>query len=235
MSAKESKRTALPLKWQICTEGFAEACYLTKYIRELGLSKYVIVNCKHTEHKGCGRQHEALLNKMQECGRKWSAEKVFLVHDYDKAAEHHSVKSSFNKTFERASKESGYYVIYSNPCFEFWLLLHTGYRDSDLHRHVYQKKVKEICNQKRNESGLPILHGDDYKTDPMLFEYFGGLEGAHVACNNAKKRFDKESKTGNDNGPFSTLKHASNIPCSNMFELLYALEKFATSLDANSG
>jgi len=164
---------------------------------------------------------------MQECGRNLIRERTFLVHDYDRAVEHSKAKDSFNKTFGRAKDESDYYVIYSNPCVEYWFLLHTSYSDSDYHRSVCQEKVKNICNKKREEAGLSRLHEDDYKSEPMLFEYIGGLEGVCIACRNAKTRFDREDKSGSAVGPFSTIHHASQRPCTNLFELLQALDEFA--------
>jgi len=230
MSAKKNRQKASPPKWQICTEGVTEANYLDKYIQALGLGNYVIVNCRRFKTSGCGKQHEALLDKMQECGRNWNVERVFLVHDYDKAAEHSGVKNSFDKTFSRARKESDYKVIYSNPCFEYWLMLHIGYFDSDLHRHEYQEKTKQICNRKREESGLSRLHDYEYKNDDMLFEYFGGMDGSRVACSHALARF-KEDKKSKKEGSFSSERYAKNAPCTNFFELLDALNAYAALLN----
>jgi hypothetical protein len=106
MKEKKYKRKALPPKWKICTEGVTEANYLIEYIRLLGIEKHVLVNCKSKETSGCGKQHEALLNKMQSCGRNWNVERVFLVHDYDDAFEQEDAKASFNRTFNRAKNES---------------------------------------------------------------------------------------------------------------------------------
>jgi len=227
MSEQKRKIQAHPPKWQICTEGVTEANYLKQYIKVLNLDRNVTINCKKMDAKGCGKQHEALLDKMQECGRNWNTEATILVHDYDRAAERLNEKESFSNTFRRAKEESDYKVIYSNPCFEYWLMLHTAYMDSDLHRHSYQRKVKAICNQKRKDAGLEQLHGDDYKADPMLFDYFGGYEGSLTARRNAQKRFDKEDKTGKAKGSFSTTEHAKGVPCTNFFELLDSLDEFA--------
>ena len=232
MKNKNVRIKALPPKWQICTEGVTEANYFAAYVKVLNIEKHVTVNCAKARLKGCGRQHEALLDKMQECGRLWSPirERIFLVHDYDRAAEQSNEKDSFNKTFLRMKEESNYYIIYSNPCFEYWLLLHTDYYDSNLHRHICQSKVEKLVNEKRNEVGLPKLHGDEYKTDPNLFEYFGGLAGSQIARRNARARFTKEQGINPTGELFSSIKHAELIPCTNIFELLNALDTYAADI-----
>ena len=224
MGMKKSNKSKIefkPPKWQICTEGVTEANYLREYIKAKGLTEHIIINCSKNKAiaRGCGKQHEALLNKMQECGRERNPERTFLVHDYDNAVDQPNEKESFNNTFKRV-EELDYYIIYSNPCFEYWLMLHKSYSDSDLHRDDYQNKVKEICNQKLKCLGKPAIHDDGYKSDPNLFEYFGGLEGSKVARHNAKRRFDKAE------GPFATAKHAKNTPCTNFFELLDAIDEY---------
>jgi hypothetical protein len=224
MSKQIKKRVLIPLKWKICTEGITEANYLHKYVDALGIREHIDINCPKAKEKGCGRQHEALLDKMQECGRTWQYEKIFLVHDYDKAVENSKEKESFNETLRRAEPESNIYVIYANPCFEYWLFLHTEYTDSDLHRHGFQEKFKDICNKKRGLAGKPPLHGDDYKSDPDLFDYLNGLEGVAEACRKAKKRFENEVP------PFSKIHYAKNAPCTNMFELINALQIYKENL-----
>ncbi len=147
------------------------------------------------------------------------------------AVENKEEKISFNETFNRAKEESDTYVIYSNPCFEYWLMLHLNYIDSDLHRHVCQDKVKGICNQKRAERGEHPLHDDDYKSDPDLFEYFGGVAGLKIACDNARKRFEKETERKDNISPknYSNEYFAAKAPCTNMFELLEALQEYAST------
>lgn len=224
MNEREAKRRVKIPKWQICTEGITEANYLNRYIKEKGIEQYVIVNCNKARIKGCGRQHESLLDRMQECGRKWNVERIFLVHDYDRAVEQPSAKQSFNTTFSRALNESNITVIYSNPCFEYWLLLHLDYLDSDLHRHICQDKVKEKCNKERLLRKLSPLHDDDYKADLNLFEYFGGMDGVCKARVNAKKRFKNETY------PHASVKCSRNAPCTNMFVLLDELDEFANRI-----
>jgi len=230
---KRIKIKAHPSKWKICTEGVTEANYLKMYIKALGIDKYIIVNCKDTAESGCGKQHEALLDKMQSCGRSWNVEQVFLVHDYDKAEEQKEAKASFNITFKRAKKESDFIVIYSNPCFEYWLLLHNDFIDSNLQRNIFQEKVKDICNKKRADKKMEPLHDDKYKSDPMLYEYFGGYNNSRQARKYAIKRFaenGKQSKPIKSIKSFSSEYYANKTPCTNMFELLDALDKYARQI-----
>jgi len=120
-----------------------------------------------------------------------------------------------------------------NPCFEYWLMLHGDFIDSDLHRSMFQSKVKDVCNQKRMENKMELLHDDKYKTDPMLYEYFGGYKNSKTARKYALKRFTengRQSKPAKQIKSFSSEYYANKAPCTNMFELLDALDEYAKKI-----
>jgi len=228
MKRKNKKIKANPPKWKICTEGVTEANYLYEYAKLLGIDKYIRINCKNKKDSGCGLQHEKLFDKMQNCLKNTIVyEKTFLVHDYDKAAEQKEAKISFNNTFKRANDDANFHVIYSNPCIEYWLMLHLAYNDSDLHRSNFQEMVKNVCNRKREEQRLEPLHDDKFKTDPCIFCYFGGKCGSNQARKHALKRFNISNHKKIINKSFSSECYSIKAPYTNMFELLDELDQYA--------
>ena len=218
--ANKKKRTIIPMKWCICTEGETEAIYLRSYCEALGIKHLVDINsenpsCPLRSGKACGRQHRSLIDQVQICNKSSNYEKMIAVHDFD---EDGNVKTqSFDDAFA-AGKEAGISVYYSIPSFEYWLLPHNNPIDANLSRVDCSSRVKEYINKKRKDEGKPRLHKEKYKTDDNLFLYFGGLDGADRAEQNAKKRWI--------NGKMPE-KPSSVKPSTNLYDLLDKLKRFA--------
>ena len=222
------KRVIRQNRWCICTEGKTEAIYLDAYCRELGVRHLIDINAEHTECKmkrgeACGRQHLPLISQMKSCHyiRKYAC--IIAIHDYDK---HHDPKkgNATHVTFDDASqvgKDVDIHVFYTIPSFEYWLLLHHEFEQSDLTRAACLKKVFEYTNRKRKECGKPPLRKkEDVKTDPDLFSYFGGLDGVQKAMKWAEMLLPSGQLP---------LKPSSIKPSTNMHVLMEKIQDFAAS------
>ena len=187
----KKKRVANPIKWCICTEGETEAIYLKSYCKALDIRHLVDINsenpnCLLKAGKACARQHRSLVDQIQICWKSSSYERMIAVHDLDEDGD---VKTkSFDDAFV-AGRQAGIYVYYSIPAFEYWLLLHNNPVDADLSRVDCSNKAKEYINKKRKDKNKPPLRKTAYKTDADLFLYFGGLDGADRAEQNARRRW----------------------------------------------
>ncbi len=63
---------------------------------------------------------------------------VWAVFDRD---EHNYVSEA-----KQQAKDQGIRVIFSNPCFELWPILHYEYHAAPLHRHKMQKKLADLMD-----------------------------------------------------------------------------------------
>lgn len=63
-------------------------------------------------------------------------EQVWVVFDKDDF-------EAFDEAIELA-KNNGFFVGWSNQCFEYWIYLHFNYSDSALHRSQWYQKLDEI-------------------------------------------------------------------------------------------
>ena len=224
-------RKATPLKWCICTEGDTEALYLTAYCEELGIRHLVDINphpFSNPSGKGCGEQHLRLINKVARFNKQSNYEKVFAVHDFDEDGK--ASVESFDSATEvgGVSTEMGICsVIYSIPSFEYWLLLHNNPLSDSLSRQrCFQKALNYVNDVRKQRSEVP-LRKRDFKTNPDLYSYFGGKNGAESAKKHAKARWSEE---GLENPPH---KPSSVRPSTNFYLLLDELEKKAKSEKQN--
>ena len=114
-----------------------------------------------------------------------------------------------NENFTEAlteCKNKNVNVACSNPCFEFWIILHFEYRDTACTRDEIQKKALERVNTllpKENQ----IKKVDKLKTIDNLYDLL--KDKIDFAMNNAKKLKNNESENKN--------------PSSGMFKLLASL------------
>lgn len=128
--------------------------------------------------------------------------------------------ASFNRIFWRAWEESDARVIFSNPCFEYWLILHEQDYQVDSDQLECQRTFQRIYEKKCKDSGRPLDEKSDYKTDPTLFDLLGGLDGAKLAATRAKRQLPVSPKFGDKSFSCSKL-----CPSTNIFLLLEKLEK----------
>lgn len=104
---------------------------------------------------------------------------VWAVFDRD---EHDYVEEA-----KQQARDQGIEVIFSNPCFEIWPILHYEYHSKPLHRHKLQKKL----------AGL--MDGYDPKKAKSL--NYGELEGNYEKAKlNAKRLEAEQQEAGSPNG-----------------------------------
>ena len=222
MSKGKSKRTVTIPKWCICTEGKTEELYLRAYCIDLGIQDIIDINSDSCDcissGSGCGRQHKALIDQVQICNKKSKYGRMIIIHDFDSSGDKGKA-AAFDET-SQTGKSTGIFVFYSIPCFEYWLLLHNNYIDSNLSVAECAKKVKEFINAKRKEQGKELLHGARYKTDADIYLYFHGQEGTEQAIKNAKKRFENSEMP---------QKPSSVQPSSNLYLLFEQLKELSES------
>lgn len=213
-------RKIKPDKWQICTEGVTEQNYLNAYLKALNLQGRVTINCGGQKNCGCGRKHESLLDKFQRCyPQKFQGSKErWLLHDLDDGCKDKEECASFNRTFWRAWDESDTKVIYFNPCFEYWLILHEQNYQVDSDQQECQSTFQRIYEKKCKACGRTLDEKSDYKTDPTLFELLGGLDGAKCAAARAKAQLPNPPKFGD-----KSFICAKTCPGTNIFLLLEEL------------
>lgn len=96
----------------------------------------------------------------------------------------------FNKALDQA-KSKGVHVAYTNPCFEFWYLLHYEFRDSSLHRD----SLASLLGQRM---GIAYDKSDR--------SHFGRLlPKVSVAIRNAEKLCQHEQRPPCDANPSTTV------------------------------
>ena len=109
------------------------------------------------------------------------------------------------RAYEIAKKE-GYHIIYSNPCFEFWYLLHfTNYTG-------YLENCEAVIVQLDKPGRL-----EKYKKSKEVFEVLKGLQ--EEAIENASRQIEKLEK---EHKKFLTRE--AN-PTTNVFELVTYLNQ----------
>lgn len=115
------------------------------------------------------------------------------------------LKENFNKTLEE-SQNKNVSVACSNPCFEFWILLHFEYRDTACTREEIQKKALEKVNTIL-EKEKQLRKVDELKSIENLYDLL--KTKVDVAVRNANKLKVNQSKKQN--------------PSTGMFKLLESL------------
>jgi len=102
--------------------------------------------------------------------------------------------------------------------FEFWLLLHLNFLSANLDKGQCLERVKNHVNEIRKKNNQPPLRSAEIKTDPNLYDYFGGKSGVENAKVNALKLWT----------PGSPPKKPSSVrPSSNMYLLMDKIKEFA--------
>lgn len=110
------------------------------------------------------------------------------------------------KTF--SSNELKYHPIWSNQCFELWLLLHFEYYNSSNDRKNYFDKLNSIFNEKA---------GKIYdKTDKNIYDIVNKYGSQNEAIKYAKKLLDGKEH----------LKPSEIIPATKMYEVVEAINKY---------
>ncbi len=109
------------------------------------------------------------------------------------------------KDFDQAIREGedrGYNVAWSNQSFEYWIYLHFGYSDADLHRDQWNAKLDELFKSKGlSKSGYKKNINDLYE----LLDSFGGVQKAINNAKNRMKEFKSKKSKPSEYAPGTTV------------------------------
>ncbi|MCP4482261.1 MAG: RloB domain-containing protein [bacterium] len=106
--------------------------------------------------------------------------------------------SEFNNAIKKAS-DKAIKVAYSNPCFEFWYILHFEYLQTALHRDKYKNmltsRLKTLTKKKNYQY---------QKNSKDMYDIL--LDNQETAINNAKKLLEyHKGKTCSESDPSTTV------------------------------
>jgi len=112
---------------------------------------------------------------------------VWVVFDKDNFE-----NDAFNNAVKLLDSEKNYTALWSNQCFELWLLLHFSFMNSAIDRNEYYKKLSEFLKERYAKNSKTVFNQVMSK---------GNLQGA---IRNAIKLHDK-NKTPANNEPATTV------------------------------
>lgn len=102
----------------ILTEGYTEQLYFTFIINSLKLKTVEVQKSRHTNASSIVDEAIKLAKEALSCKNEYNY--IFCVFDLDTLR----VKDYINTLNKKISKKTKIFPIYSNPCFEIWLILH---------------------------------------------------------------------------------------------------------------
>ena len=123
---------------------------------------------------------------------------VFLVFDKDKKDD---------QSFDNFISSSDFVTIWSNPCFEIWLLLHFSYYQAE----NYCEDIIDKLDKKLKEDKTGIFYGYD-KTKEEIFDFFTELQDEQKHAISHAKKLIKNKKPSEAN------------PGTNFFQLFEMLD-----------
>ena len=141
-----------------CEGTKTEPYYLNSYFRylvkthKISATSFVIAKHKHTNPSGV---LEDLLQYKQ--GRityktfkyKW----IVIDRDEERTNGGGHTLQDYNNAINRAF-QLGIDVVYSNPSFEFWYLLHYQYRDTSIDRDTVVRILEKLINYKKSDQNM---------------------------------------------------------------------------------
>ena len=199
---KTASRLPKPKVLIVCEGSKTEPDYFDLLKKEYHLLSVVVVKASTIGSAPISVVESAVYLNQQQIklyGESAAFEKVYCVYDTD---EHTSLDEA--KRLIKANKFNG---VISNPCFEYWLLLHFKYTRA-LFLSSGDKTAATMC-QKQLKQYLP----DYQKTE--IFKYFDLLlDTMPVAIANSTQGFTDAIKTNEYN------------PSTNMHDLIMLLKSF---------
>lgn len=144
--------------------------------------------------EGLGMVSLSLVNDVIEKDNKIVKDhKTFVLFDKDD-----NPNMNFNKAIDKA-KQNNIIPLWSNECFELWLLLHFNYMESNISRNDYYEKLRDLTKSKKYVKNMD-----------NIFDEVNGINGTLKAYKNAKKLY-KTYK----NQPYKDM-----APCTTVFILI---------------
>lgn len=141
------------------------------------------VNIPYVDAQGKGRSTNQLLAEVDKIVSKSKIiyQYVWVLFDKDQF-------DDFDEAI-KLGNDKGYYVAWSNSCFEYWLTLHFNYSDAALDSKALQESISRAYKR------LGITNGKYLKNDSNVFENVGGIAGVKLAVRNAKMRMSEFKDT----------------------------------------
>ncbi len=156
---------------------------------------------------GLGANTLSLVDKAQQIGDKKKNvdiqfDQVWVVFDRDSFA-----PCDFDNAIKKAESD-GMRCAWSNEAFEFWYILHFEYRDTEMNRDGYKRKLSEE----------KLLNEPYKKNDPEMYEKLKTKGNQAQAIKWAKSLYD--------NFKNSAASPSSSNPCTTVYALVEELNKF---------
>lgn len=270
MKKRESNRRSRPAPrqarapmWLICCEGKSEVVYLSGLIRTLATKYQAQGKIPHRIQIGhpdiclakpipgvCGRQHLKLYNRVVLCARRASFEKVWMLFDLDADCDPQNKRrhlQAFKDTIRSCEADGIVEPIWSVPCFEYWLALHSGDRIDSGSLNVFSAKIRNmgtaaIQAEMRCDKAFRSVpkenhcsHGNPVICDKALgkpyynsFHFLGGEDGCQTATNTCEQIYNTNNPVPQKKD--SDLDFKSMSCCSNMHVLIQALYHYFEDL-----
>jgi RloB-like protein len=109
-----------------------------------------------------------LVKKARELADKNEYYQVWCVFDRDPHV--NSMKpENFNNAFQNA-ETYGFYIAYSNECFELWYILHFEFLNTGLPRSDYESKLTKHLGQKYKKND-PTMYAKLQKQQPIAIKH----------------------------------------------------------------
>jgi hypothetical protein len=179
----------------IVCEGEVEKAYFEEFVKHLGLNP-ASIDVKAKKETG-GNDPRTILNYAKKAYEEFGGyDEIFCVFDKDDHSHYDEVRKEIKKLREGLVP---IHAIISNPCFEYWLLLH--FKCSSAQFPSTQTKTKAENCIKELKKYLPEYKKGRRYVQKIALELFGRIEEAK---NNAKKIQETGKKDGFDE-PFTNV------------------------------
>ncbi len=163
----------------------------------------------HISIKGTGKHTTDLLEfAINECKGNEPFDHVWLVYDKDDFSD-----EEFDKVEEFCSEEkfgnANFHALWSNPCFELWLLLHFQYTTAQMDATQVYKKVD---TEFKKQFGASYLKNAN--------DHFGKLRSLLPGAKQNARQLHEQHRED------EAAKPSAMNPCTKVFELLDELEGY---------
>jgi hypothetical protein len=197
---KIATKNILPKILIIC-EGETEEKYFQNLVSFLNLSFITVKTKKSVHPTPCSAANTAMNEQDKEIankGKNNKYENLFCVVDEDK---HDHASADKEIATYNSSHDTHITKVYTNPCFEFWLLLHIKYSTKP-YIATPTKSIGDFCLEDLQKSDPTLVGYDKSKNISDFFEFFN--KKLSTAITHAKK-LSNAAKTSNNYNPYTMV------------------------------
>lgn len=239
--------------WLVCCEGRTEVEYLRKLYDDFPEPKPKIqfgnngklCDCKSSKRvKGeCIRQGPDIVKKVEQCRAYGNDfDRIFIVFDCDAndGMRVNDIKNRFDDAIKLAVQK-GFIPLWSNPCFEVWLLLHNNLFDTAYDANMCQVKIMKllknmisnqnvkcdsyVCpNRPRCNSEYACENRAVHKPFCNSYSVLGGREAIEKAVRNNKMQLQKVDQNMNFR---NSKKYSRIVPGTNLYKFVEMLDEYS--------